>query len=104
MNEINHFKNFILCKGDVPTDVDHLDIKRIHLESSNIMVEMCGEWPPVDLESWDFRQGRRFEDFLARLGSSVHHTSSTQCSFFLLVVFRRSSFGLTEESIGMALH
>jgi hypothetical protein len=43
MNEINHFKKFILCKGDVPTDVDHLNIKRIHLESSNIMVEMCGE-------------------------------------------------------------
>jgi hypothetical protein len=30
MSEINHFKVFIMCSGDV-TDVDHLHVKRIHL-------------------------------------------------------------------------
>jgi hypothetical protein len=32
MNEINHFKNFILCSDDVTADVDHSQVKRIHLE------------------------------------------------------------------------
>jgi hypothetical protein len=32
MNEINHFKKFVLCSGDVTVDVEHLFIKRIHLE------------------------------------------------------------------------
>jgi hypothetical protein len=32
MSEINYFKKFVLCSGDVVTDVDHLHIKRIHLE------------------------------------------------------------------------
>jgi hypothetical protein len=32
MSEIHHFKNFILYNGDVITDVDHLHVKRIHLE------------------------------------------------------------------------
>jgi hypothetical protein len=31
MNEIDHFKIFILCSDDVVTDVDHLHVKRIHL-------------------------------------------------------------------------
>jgi hypothetical protein len=31
MNEINHFKVFILYSGDVTVDVDHLHIKIIHL-------------------------------------------------------------------------
>jgi hypothetical protein len=32
MSEINHFKFFVLCSGDVTADVDHLYVKRIHLE------------------------------------------------------------------------
>jgi hypothetical protein len=31
MNEIDHFKVFVLCSGDVAVDVDHLHVKRIHL-------------------------------------------------------------------------
>jgi hypothetical protein len=31
MNEIDHFKVFILYSGDVATNVDHLHVKRIHL-------------------------------------------------------------------------
>jgi hypothetical protein len=30
MNEIDHFKVFVLCSGDMAADVDHLHIKRIH--------------------------------------------------------------------------
>jgi hypothetical protein len=30
MNEINYFKVFVLCSGDVIADVDHLHVKRIH--------------------------------------------------------------------------
>jgi hypothetical protein len=30
MNEIDHFKVFVLCHGDVTLDVDHLHVKRIH--------------------------------------------------------------------------
>jgi hypothetical protein len=50
--------------------------------------------------------GRRFEEEnLDRLGSSVHHPSSSpRGSFFLFAVFRCSSFCLMEESVGMALH
>jgi hypothetical protein len=32
MSEINHFKVFVLCSSDVAADVDHLYVKRIHLE------------------------------------------------------------------------
>jgi hypothetical protein len=31
VSEINHFKVFVLCSGDMAADVDHLHIKRIHL-------------------------------------------------------------------------
>jgi hypothetical protein len=31
MNEIDHFKFFILCSGDMAADVDHLHVKIIHL-------------------------------------------------------------------------
>jgi hypothetical protein len=31
MNEIDHFKIFVLCSGDVAADVDHLHVKRIYL-------------------------------------------------------------------------
>jgi hypothetical protein len=30
MNEMGHFKIFVLYSGDVTVDVDHLYIKRIH--------------------------------------------------------------------------
>jgi hypothetical protein len=30
MNEIDHFKIFVFCSGDVVADVDHLHIKRIY--------------------------------------------------------------------------
>jgi hypothetical protein len=30
MNEIDHFKAFVLYGGDVTTDVDRLYVKRIH--------------------------------------------------------------------------
>jgi hypothetical protein len=33
MCEINHFKAFILCSCDMAADVNHLHVKRIHLES-----------------------------------------------------------------------
>jgi hypothetical protein len=33
MSEINHFKKIILCSGDVAADLNHLHVKRIHLES-----------------------------------------------------------------------
>jgi hypothetical protein len=33
MCAINHFKNFVLCSCDVAADVNHLYVKRIHLES-----------------------------------------------------------------------
>jgi hypothetical protein len=30
MNEIDHFKVFVLCSDDMVADVDHLHVKRIH--------------------------------------------------------------------------
>jgi hypothetical protein len=30
MNEIDHFKKFVLYSGDVVADVDHLYVKRIY--------------------------------------------------------------------------
>jgi hypothetical protein len=33
MSVINHFKIFVLCSGDVTTDVYQLHVKGIHLES-----------------------------------------------------------------------
>jgi hypothetical protein len=70
------------------------------------MAKMGGNRPPADYDSWDFRAGRRFEtEMFYRFGSSVHHpSSSVHGSFFLLAVFRRSVFCLTEESVGMAFH
>jgi hypothetical protein len=32
MSEINYFKKIVLCSSDVTADVDHLHIKKIHLE------------------------------------------------------------------------
>jgi hypothetical protein len=40
MNEIGHFNVFVLCSGDVPADMDHLHVKRIHLvDFSYIVIE-----------------------------------------------------------------
>jgi hypothetical protein len=30
MNEIDHFKVFVLCSDDIVVDVDHLHVKKIH--------------------------------------------------------------------------
>jgi hypothetical protein len=30
MNEIDYFKVFVLCDGDVTADVDYLHVKKIH--------------------------------------------------------------------------
>jgi hypothetical protein len=38
MNEIDHFKVFILYSGDVAVDVDHLHIKRIQLVDFSYIV------------------------------------------------------------------
>jgi hypothetical protein len=38
MNEIDHFKFFVLCSGDMAADMDHLHIKRIHLVSFSYIV------------------------------------------------------------------
>jgi hypothetical protein len=38
MSEINHFKVFVLCRGDVAAGVDHLHVKKIHLVGSSYIV------------------------------------------------------------------
>jgi hypothetical protein len=38
MSEINHFKVFVLCSGDVAADMDYLHVKRIHLVGSSYIV------------------------------------------------------------------
>jgi hypothetical protein len=38
MNEIDHFKFFVLCSGDMAADMDHLHVKRIHLVSFSYIV------------------------------------------------------------------
>jgi hypothetical protein len=70
------------------------------------MAKMGGERSPANYDGWDFRHGRRFESEVVRLfGSLVHHPSSSPVgSFLLLTIFRRSSFRLNEELVGMALH
>jgi hypothetical protein len=40
MNEIDHFKFFVLCSGDMTTDMNHLHVNRIHLVNfSYIFIE-----------------------------------------------------------------
>jgi hypothetical protein len=58
------------------------------------------------VSDWDFSPGKRFQaEVLHKFSSSVHHTSSSpDGSFFMLVVFRRFLFRLTEDSVAMALH
>jgi hypothetical protein len=38
MNEINHFKVFILYSGDVTADMDHLHVKKFHLVNFSYIV------------------------------------------------------------------
>jgi hypothetical protein len=68
------------------------------------MTKMGGERAPAEYDSWDLSQGRRFEaEILDRF--LVHDPfSSPVSSFFVLAVFRCSSFRLMEDSVGMALH
>lgn len=58
------------------------------------------------VKNWDFSHGRKFQnEVLNKFKSSVHHPfSSPHGSFFLLAVFRRYTFRLTEDSVSMALH
>ncbi|XP_066391622.1 uncharacterized protein [Miscanthus floridulus] len=58
------------------------------------------------VRNWDFSPGKRFgTEVLQRFSTSVHHPSPTpDGSFFLLAVFRRYLFHLTEDSVAMALH
>jgi hypothetical protein len=70
------------------------------------MAKMGGERPSANYDGWDFRPERRFESAVVhRIGSSVHHPSSSPVgSFFLLAFFRHSFFRLTQDSMGLALH
>jgi hypothetical protein len=71
-----------------PTDWWHLRLT---------MAKMGGDRPPVSYDSW--------REVFHCFGTLVHHHSSSPTgSFLLLAVFRRSSFHLTEELVGMALH
>jgi hypothetical protein len=38
MNEIGHFKVFLVCSSDVTADVDHLHVKRIPLVGFSYIV------------------------------------------------------------------
>jgi hypothetical protein len=38
MNEIDHFKVFVLCSDDVTANMDHLHVKRIYLVSFSYIV------------------------------------------------------------------
>ena len=69
----------------------------IELEQDPALAELVREW--------DFSLGKRFEAEVVHKFSSLHHPSSSpDGSFFLLVVFRRFLFRLTEDSVALALH
>jgi hypothetical protein len=67
---------------------------------------MEGDRSSVVLEDFDVSAGRAFrQEVLRRFRSSVHHPSaSLDGCFFLLAVFRRFTFRLTERSVSLALH
>jgi hypothetical protein len=69
------------------------------------MAKMGGEQPPVEYASWDFSQGRRFEEeILDHRGSSVHHPSSSPIgSFLLLAVFTILPFASRKNLLGWLL-
>jgi hypothetical protein len=52
MNEIDYFKVFILCSGDVIANIDHLHVKKIDLVSFSYIV----------IEDAAMRQGRDTTD------------------------------------------
>ncbi|KAG8052818.1 hypothetical protein GUJ93_ZPchr0001g29746 [Zizania palustris] len=56
--------------------------------------------------SWNFSTSREFQKFiLDSFAAPVHHPSSSSSgSFFVLAVFRRFTFRLTESSVSLALH
>ena len=58
------------------------------------------------VEDWDFSLGKSFQsEILRKCSSSVHHPFSLpDGSFFMVVVFRRYLFCLTEDSVAMVLH
>jgi hypothetical protein len=57
------------------------------------------------VERLDFSVGREFEHQVhRRVGSQVHHdSSSSRSSFLLLATFRRSLFRLSEDSVALVL-
>ncbi|KAJ1255759.1 hypothetical protein BS78_K164300 [Paspalum vaginatum] len=56
------------------------------------------------VRQWDFAPGQKFQkEVLHKYKSSVHHPSSSpRGSFFMLAVFRRHTFRLTEEAVSLA--
>jgi hypothetical protein len=38
MSEINHFKTFLMCNGNLTANIDYLHVKRIHLVGSSYIV------------------------------------------------------------------
>jgi hypothetical protein len=45
MNEIDHFKLFILCSGDMTTNMNHLHVKRIDLVNFSYIVIENDSYP-----------------------------------------------------------
>jgi hypothetical protein len=74
--------------------------------SPGTLLELEQDPPLAELvEDWDFSPGKRFQaEVLHKFSSSVHHPSSSPDGSFMLVVFRRYLFRLTEESVARALH
>uniref|UniRef100_A0A0A9A9P9 Uncharacterized protein n=1 Tax=Arundo donax TaxID=35708 RepID=A0A0A9A9P9_ARUDO len=75
-----------------------------HLEN---LVELQQDKQLAELvRNWDFNPGKSFQASVLRLfKSSVHHPSSSpHGSFFMLAIFRRYNFRLTEESVSLALY
>ena len=68
-------------------------------QSPGALIELEQDPALADLvREWDFSLGKRFNAEVVHKFSSVHHPcSSPDSSFFLLVVFRRFLFRLTEE-------
>jgi hypothetical protein len=40
VDKIDHFKIYVLCSGDVATDVDHLHVKIIHFVDFSYIVRI----------------------------------------------------------------
>ena len=77
------------------------------ISSPGALVELEEDVHPAKLvRNWDFSVGKCFEaDVFRKFASSVHHPlSSLKACFFLVAVFCRSLFRLTEQSVSMVLH